>query len=136
MTRRGLALVLLVAACRAPDDATVALPPVSSSVRPGDEPPTPVNANSPVVYPPALLAERIGGTVLLRLYITAQGVVVPDSTRIDESSGYPALDSAAVLAAPQLRYSPALRSGMPVATAFRQPVLFVPPPPPAGGSIP
>ncbi len=93
-----------------------------------------MNANSPVVYPPALLAERIGGSVLLRLFITAQGVVVPDSPRIDESSGYPALDSAAVVAAPQLRYSPALRNGMPVATAFRQPVLFVPPP--AGGSIP
>lgn len=134
MTRRVVALALLVAACGAPEDATVPLPPASNAIRPGDEPPTPVNGNSPVVYPPALLAERIGGTVLLRLFITAQGVVIPDSTRIDESSGYPALDSAAVVAVPRLRYSPALRSGMPVATAFRQPVLFVPPP--AGGSIP
>ena len=34
--------------------------------------------------------------MLLRLYVDSQGKLIPDSTRIAESSGYPALDSAAV----------------------------------------
>jgi outer membrane biosynthesis protein TonB len=48
----------------------------------------------------------------------------PDSTRIAESSGYPALDSAALAGAAELRFSPALLQGRPVAAPFLQPVHF------------
>jgi TonB family protein len=49
---------------------------------------------------------------------------VPESTRVSESSGYPALDSAAVKGAAALRFSPALRHGRPVGGLFLQPIHF------------
>jgi TonB family protein len=92
--------------------------------RPADEPPVAINPISPVRYPPALLAQGIEGRVLLRLYVDSAGNVLPDSTRIAESSGYPALDSAALVAAPELRFSPALHQGEAIAAHFLQPVQF------------
>jgi periplasmic protein TonB len=83
-----------------------------------------INPVSPVRYPPALLAQGIEGRVLLRLYVDSAGNVNPDSIRIAESSGYPALDSAALVGAPELRYSPALHQGRPIAAPFLQPVQF------------
>jgi TonB family protein len=62
--------------------------------------------------------------VLLRLYADSQGTLLPESTKVAESSGYPALDSAAMAGAPSLRFSPALRNGRPVAGAFLQPIHF------------
>ena len=89
---------ILLAGCRSHPDATVTLPtepPVSAAAR-SDEPPVIINANSPVVYPPRFAQERIEGTVVLRLHVDSAGVLTPDSTRVAESSGYPALDSAAL----------------------------------------
>ena len=45
-------------------------------------------------------------------------------SRVLESSGYPALDSAALVGARGLRYAPAKRRGIPVATSFVQPIEF------------
>ena len=61
---------------------------------------------------------------MLRLYVTATGAVVSESTRVAESSGYAALDSAAVAGVPQMTFAPARRNGQPVAAAFLQPVYF------------
>jgi TonB family protein len=117
------ALALLALACRAKPDGTASLP---SSARPvverGDEPPVAVNPVSPVIYPVALAQQGIEGTVLLRLFADSTGKLVSDSTRIAESSGYPALDTAALDAAPKLQFAPALLKGVPVAGAFIQPV--------------
>ena len=120
-----LALVLL--ACGHDDgDGTMRLvdhadvPPPT----PPEEPPVAINPVSPVRYPPALLAQGIEGRVLLRLYVDSAGLVVPDSIRVAESSGYPALDSAALAGAPELKFSPALHQGRPVAAPFLQPVQF------------
>jgi TonB family protein len=121
-----LVLVLVLMACERKDDGTMRLvghtvqPPVS----PAEDPPVAINPVSPVRYPPALLEEGIEGSVLLRLYVDSAGALVPDSTRIAESSGYPALDSAALAGAPELRFSPALIQGRPVAARFLQPVQF------------
>lgn len=93
-------------------------------VTPAEDPPVAINPVSPVRYPPALLQQGIEGSVLLRLYVDSAGVVIPDSTRIAESSGYPALDSAALAGAPELRFSPALLQGRPIAAPFLQPVQF------------
>ena len=122
----SLALGLLLAACGGRDDGTVALgreQPVVAE-EPADLPPVAINPVSPMIYPPALLEQGIEGRVLLRLYVDAQGRLVGDSTRIAESSGYPALDSAAVQGAASLRFSPALRRGRPVSGQFLQPVHF------------
>jgi periplasmic protein TonB len=96
------------------------LPPAT----PAEEPPVAINPSSPVRYPAALLQQGIEGRVLLRLYVDAAGNVIPDSTRIAESSGYPALDSAALAGSPALHFSPALRQGEAVAALFLQPVQF------------
>lgn len=117
---------ILLAGCRSRPDATVALPtdPPATAADRSDEPPIIINANSPVVYPPRFSQERIEGTVVLRLHVDSAGVLIRDSTRVAESSGYPALDSAALAGVPALRFAPALRRGSPVATAFLQPVHF------------
>ena len=123
--RRKVILLALLAACTGKGDGTVRLPsrPVEAP-RANELPPVPINPNSPVDYPPALAAQGIEGTVLLRLIVDTSGAIIRDSTRIAESSGYPALDSAAMQAAPSLRYAPAQRDGAKVAMAFLQPVYF------------
>lgn len=130
MTRRvipgGLLVALSLIACDRRDDGTMRLvdhraPPPTT---PAEEPPVAINPVSPVRYPPALLAQGIEGRVLLRLYVDSAGNVVPDSTRIAESSGYPALDSAALVGSPELRFSPALIQGRPIAAPFLQPIQF------------
>jgi len=72
--------------------------------------------------------------VILRLHADSAGRLVSDSTRIAESSGYPALDSAALAAVGDFRFAPALRNGTPVAATFLQPVHFRHPQ--AGGVTP
>lgn len=116
---------LLALACRGREDGTIRLgqhQPDTES--PADQPPVAVNPVSPMEYPQALLDEGIGGRVLLRLFVDSSGQLVSDSTRLAESSGYPALDSAALAGAPALRFSPALRNGRPIAAPFLQPVHF------------
>ena len=126
MPIRLLALALLIlVACRGDGDGTVPLPARPAAGKKGIElPPVSVNANSPVTYPPALVSQGIEGTVLLRLYVDTLGRILDDSTRVAESSGYPALDSAALRAAPELRFAPAERDGKPIAALFLQPIHF------------
>ena len=129
--KRGSAVAMLPAllaaalGCGDRSVGTVALgdhqPPAES---PADQPPVAINPVTPMVYPPALLEQGIEGRVLLRLFVDARGNLIPDSTRLAESSGYPALDSAALSGASELRFSPALRNGRAVAAPFLQPVHF------------
>jgi TonB family protein len=123
---RAAVLLLVALACTSRDDGTVRILPGSTggSADAPEQAPVAVNPVSPVEYPAPLLEQGIEGRVLLRLYADSLGRLVPDSTRIAESSGYPALDSAAVAGAPALRYSPALRQGRPAGGPFLQPVHF------------
>jgi protein TonB len=117
--------VLLLAGCRGDSDGTMRLPARPAAGRNGVElPPVALNANSPVAYPDALAKQGIEGTVLLRLYVDTLGRAVNDSTRVAESSGYPALDSAALRAVPELRFAPAERDGQRIAALFLQPIHF------------
>lgn len=118
-----MALAVGALACSKPDNGTVKLPAQAPAVS-GDEPPVMVSPESPVEYPPALFAQKIEGKVILRMFVDIAGIVVPESTKIAESSGYPLLDSAAMRASPNFRFAPALRNGEPVATRFLQPVHF------------
>ena len=90
----------------------------------GFEPPVVTNASAPVEYPADLFERGVEGTVLLHLFVDAEGSVVPDSTRIAEASGEPALDSAALAGVAFMEFAPARRDGIPVATSFLQPVHF------------
>ena len=127
MTRRlwpvACGLLALVS-CSPPDGSVVQLPDRPASQGRKEEPPVAVNPDVPVEYPAALYAQGIGGRVLLRLWADSSGELDDDSTRIAESSGYPAFDSAAMAAAPRLRFSPARRDGIPVAMSFTQPIEF------------
>ena len=89
-----------------------------------DDPPVALDAEPPVTYPTNLYQQKIEGTVTLRLFVTETGGVVPESTRVAESSGYAEFDSAAVAGVPRMRFAPAQRDGRAVATAFTQPVHF------------
>jgi TonB family protein len=126
--RRALLAGALAAAAACGDRSvgTVALGDhqPASTESPADQPPVAINPVTPMVYPPALLEQGIEGRVLLRLYVDASGKLIADSTRVAESSGYPALDSAALSGARELRFSPALRNGRPVSAPFLQPVHF------------
>jgi TonB family protein len=117
--------VLLVAslACGrndAPPRAAIARDP---GPRP-DEMPALVNTELPFRYPPALYTKKAQGNVTLRLFIDRDGKVAPESTRVDEASGIPELDSAAATGAASLRFIPAKLNGEPVPVTILFPVYF------------
>ena len=89
-----------------------------------DEKPRMLNEELPFHYPPALYARKIQGNVTLRLYVDHGGQVTPDSTRIEESSGYAGLDSAAVKGSQDLRFTPARLRGEPLGVSILFPVYF------------
>ena len=89
-----------------------------------DEHPVVVNRQLPFRYPPALYARKVQGNVMLRLYIDRDGRVVPDSTRVEESSGYHPLDSSAVRGSQELQFVPAKLRGEPIGVAVLFPVYF------------
>lgn len=123
------ALVVLALGCGGAERATpeAGTPPPS-----GFDPPVLTNPEAPVQYPPDLYSAGAEGTVILRLFADETGRIVPESTRVAEGSGHPRLDSAAVRAVPDMRFAPARRDGVPVATAFLQPVQFRHPEPASG----
>jgi TonB family protein len=89
-----------------------------------DEIPRMINTELPFRYPPALYAQKVQGNVTLRLRVDTNGQVQRDSTRIEQSSGYPALDSAAVKGSQELRFVPARLHGDPMAVTILCPVYF------------
>jgi len=121
---RSLLLVAFgLTACRGgsrqPDGQTSqAAPP------PESEAPVALNPDAPIAYPAALFDRKVEGDVTLRLFVDSTGKLIPESTRVAEPSGYPVLDSAALAGSTALRFAPAKRHGVAVATAFLQPVEF------------
>jgi TonB family protein len=89
-----------------------------------DEHPVMVNAELPFRYPPTLYTRRVQGNVTLRLFIDRDGRVLPDSTRVEESSGISSLDSAAVKGSQELHFIPAKLHGEPLGVAVLFPVYF------------
>lgn len=87
-------------------------------------PPTLLNEELPVHYPGTLWARGVEGEVTLRLYVDSAGTVVADSTRLESSSGEAQLDSAALRGVPEMRFSPGMHRGRPVAATLLVPVLF------------
>src|ERR1700704_7121990 len=102
-----------------------------------DVPPVMLNKELPFRYPPALYAQKVQGNVTLRIYIDSNGAIVPDSTRVAETSGFSALDSAAMKGSRDLKFEPAKTQGQPVPVSILLPVFFRHPdaPPLAGDSV-
>ena len=73
-------------------------------------------------YPEELWDAQVEGQTTLRLFIGERGTV--DSVRVEQVSGYPAFDSAALAGSRELRFQPATRGGEPVAAWFLLPVKF------------
>lgn len=137
MVRSAVIVVALVlVACIDRHTAARAVAAVQADRAP-DVMPSMQNRDLPFHYPPALFARHVQGNVTIRIHIDSAGVVWPESTSVAESSGYPALDSAAVEGARHLRFTPAQRAGHPVGISLLLPVYFRYPnaPPLPGDSI-
>jgi TonB family protein len=117
--RRSSLLVLAALAC-----GRTTPPSNAATVPPAEEPPVALNAEPAVQYPPSLYDRGVEGDVVLRLFADSTGRLAPESTRVAESSGSAVLDSAAVRGVGNLRYAPARRHGLPIATTFLQTVQF------------
>ena len=119
MKHRPLGILLALAACsHSSGDTAGGSPP------PAEEAPVAINPEVPIAYPAALFDRGVDGEVKLRLFADSTGKLLPESTKVLESSGYPAMDSAAVAGAPKLKFAPGKRHGLPVATAFQQAIEF------------
>ena len=102
-----------------------------------DVAPVMLNRELPFRYPPALFAQKVQGNVTLRIYIDRSGAIVPESTHVAETSGFNALDSAAVKGSRELKFDPAKTQGQPVPVSILLPVFFRYPgaPPLPGDSV-
>jgi TonB family protein len=89
-----------------------------------DELPVMLNREPPFRYPAPLFAQKVQGNVTLRIFIDRDGRVRPESTRVEESSGYTSLDSSAVTGSQDLRFLPAKLNGEPMAVSILFPVFF------------
>lgn len=128
----GLVALAAFSACK---DSGGSLPFQTVGRQP-DIAPVMLNNELPFRYPPALYAQRVQGNVTLRIYINGDGEIVADSTRVAETSGFNALDSAAMKGSRDLRFEPAKTQGQPVPVSILLPVYFRHPdaPPLAGDS--
>ena len=134
-------LLLLFAACNEP--ATEEMPDVAAETElpaetpdgaepaysESDVPPALVNGDEVLDllqehYPASLKAEGIGGRVVLWMRVDEIGTVA--EARVQESSGYEALDEAAQFVAAGMQFSPAENKGDPVSVWIAQPIEFRP----------
>lgn len=134
---RGIFAILglaYAAACKKGEGSNL---PFQTVGRQPDVAPVMLNKELPFRYPPALYAQKVQGNVTLRIYIDRDGSIVPDSTRVAETSGFNALDSAAMKGSRDLRFEPAKTQNIPVPVSILLPVFFRHPdaPPLAGDSI-
>jgi len=121
------AITIMVVACSNSGNSSD-----TALVRPlPDEKPVMVNRDIPFHYPGALYAQKRQGNVTLRLFVDSTGQTVPESTRVEERSEYPAFDSAAVAGARDLRFIPAKFRGEPMGMTILFPVYFRHPEAPA-----
>lgn len=131
------AALIALAACPSPDTTKQALDSLNAAAQAPDQLPVMLNQELPFRYPDALYSSKVQANVLLRIYVDSAGVVWPESTLVLQTSGYPALDTAAVRGAPQLRFIAARRKSKPVGIGIKLPVFFRHPGvrPPPGDSV-
>jgi protein TonB len=132
--RLSFMALAIVAGCKNGDGSSL---PFQTVGRQPDVAPVMLNKELPFRYPPALYAQKVQGNVTLRIFIDREGAIVSDSTRIAETSGFTALDSAAMKGSRDLKFEPAKTQGQAVPVSILLPVFFRHPdaPPLAGDSI-
>ena len=118
------ACLALLVGCKDSDGSGSAAERVLKRAPQPDELPQMTNPQPPFQYPAAIYARKVQGNVTLRLYIDSLGAVRPESTRVVDTSGELALDSAAVEGARALTFVPARLRGRPMAVSVLFPVLF------------
>src|ERR1700687_1328038 len=130
----ALLLLMAIGGCKKGEGSGLSFQTVG---RQPDVPPVMLNKELPFRYPPALYAQKVQGNVTLRIYIDSNGAIVPDSTRVAETSGFSALDSAAMQGSRDLKFEPAKTRSQPVPGSIVLPVCFRHPaaPPLSGDSI-
>src|ERR1051325_3375630 len=123
ISMRTIAVLMVVglAACKKGDGSGM---PFQTVGRQPDVAPVMLNKELPFRYPPALYAQKVQGNVTLRIFINKDGTIAPDSTRIAETSGFTALDSAAMKGSRDLKFEPAKTQGQPVPVSILLPVYF------------
>jgi TonB family protein len=127
MLFRAISMAVLVAATSACGDGahTTIRAPQTATIGPRpDEMPALVSVELPFRYPAELYARKVQGNVTLKLFIDRDGRVVADSIRVEEPSGYGALDSAAMQGAPELQFVPAKLHGEAIPVSLLFPVYF------------
>jgi len=77
-----------------------------------------------LAYPQDSLERRDEGIVVLAFTVKADGIVDPDSVKVTESSGFKALDSAAVRSVTERRFKAACRDGIGVDATVTDRVRF------------
>jgi protein TonB len=120
----GLAALLVLSGCMDKETSQKVAQAFQAASSAPDEVPKMLNSELPFRYPAALYARKVQGNVTLRLRIDRDGQVRADSTRIEESSGYAALDSAAVKGSLELHFIPAKLHGEPLPVTILFPVYF------------
>jgi len=95
--------------------AVVAGPPVAETA------PISLTQTLPV-YPSTARRRRLQGVVVVTVEVTADGAA--QSVVVQRSSGYPVLDSAALDAVRNWRFTPAQRAGQSVSAAVQVPIRF------------
>ncbi|HEV7838094.1 MAG TPA: energy transducer TonB [Gemmatimonadaceae bacterium] len=130
----GVIGLAVLAACGNSEKSNL---PFQTVGRQPDIAPVMLNKELPFRYPPALYAQKVQGNVTLRIFIDSDGQIVADSTRVAETSGFNALDSAAMKGSRDLKFEPAKTQGRPVPVSILLPVFFRHPdaPPLAGDSV-
>jgi TonB family protein len=123
-TTLPLVVVLSLGGCLDQDTSQKVAQALQNGATKPDELPKMLNGDLPFHYPPALYARKVQGNVTLYLHIDRNGQVTPDSTRIEETSGYTALDSAAVKGSQELHFVPAKLHGEPMGVSILFPVYF------------
>jgi TonB family protein len=86
------------------------------------KPPVRIDSLQPFEYPPTAFSYGASGTTVLKILISETGSV--DSAFVLQSSGDPALDSAAVVNSRRLEWEPAKRGGRPIPIWGRLPVIY------------
>ena len=81
-----------------------------------------VRSNPAPAYPAAARSARQQGVVTLDVEVSATGI--PTNLSLTSSSGFPALDQAAIAAVRRWRFEPAKVAGTPVAGRVRVPIHF------------
>src|SRR5258705_13686268 len=100
-TTVALMALVFVAACKKGEGSNL---PFQTVGRQPDIAPVMLNKELPFRYPPALYAQKVQGNVTLRIYIDRDGSIIADSTRVAETSGFNALDSAAMKGSRDLKF--------------------------------